>query len=360
MHTQSDVIIDEKIIFSHRFLLHICTAMQLKENFSLKAFNTFGLDVKANRFAEFRDEEELIEGITAAGDVPMMILGGGSNVLFTNDYPGLVLRNAIPGIEALKDDGRQIHIRSGAGVVWHDLVMYCVAHGYGGIENLSLIPGSVGAAPMQNIGAYGVEIKDVFHSLEALHIPTGEIHTFKSDDCRFGYRESVFKRRLKGQYVITSLSLRLDRKATFNTSYGAIEQELERLDKEASIPSISEAVINIRRSKLPDPAQIGNAGSFFKNPVISEELFGTLSKRFPSMPNYAAPAGKKIAAGWLIEQCGWKGKDLGGYGVHDKQALVLVNRGSASGKKLFDLSSEIIQTVEDRFDICLDREVNIV
>ncbi len=334
--------------------------MKVLKNVSLLPYNSFGLDVKAEAYCEFSSEEELIESLDIAGQGPMMILGGGSNVLFRSDFSGTILRNAIPGIAVSKEGENEVIVKSGAGVVWHDLVVYCVEHGYGGIENMSLIPGSSGAAPMQNIGAYGVEIKDVFHSLEALHIATGEVHTFTSKDCAFGYRESVFKRDLKGEYVITSLSLKLSKNPSLNTSYGAIEQELERLGKEASIANISEAVINIRRSKLPDPAVLGNAGSFFKNPVISEKQFELLALKFPSMPNYPAPAGKKIAAGWLIEQCGWKGKDLGGYGVHDRQALVLVNRGQATGDKVFKLSEDIIQSVDRQFGIALEREVNII
>jgi UDP-N-acetylmuramate dehydrogenase len=334
--------------------------MKVHKNVSLLPYNSFGLDVKAEFFCEFSTAEELIESLDIASQGKMMILGGGSNVLFRTDFSGTVLRNTIPGIEVSALGANEVIVKSGAGVVWHDLVMYCVERGYGGIENMSLIPGSSGAAPMQNIGAYGVEIKDVFHSLEALHISTGEVHTFSSKDCAFGYRESVFKRDLKGEYVITSLSLKLSKNSSLNTSYGAIEQELERLEKEASIASISEAVVNIRRSKLPDPAVLGNAGSFFKNPVISDEQFAKLAKKFPSMPNYPAPAGKKIAAGWLIEQCGWKGKDLGGYGVHDRQALVLVNRGKATGDKIFNLSEDIIHTVNEQFGIVLEREVNMI
>ncbi len=336
------------------------SSMKVLKDVSLYQYNTFGLDVKTRGFCEFSSEEELIEALVVGSEGPMMILGGGSNVLFTRDYPGMILRNTIPGIQVVSDEREQVLIQSGAGVVWHELVVYCVKHGYGGIENMSLIPGSVGAAPMQNIGAYGVEIKDVFQSLEALHIPTGEVHTFKAEDCQFGYRESVFKRALKGEYVITTVTLSLSKRPTLNTSYGAIEQELERLGKEASIASISEAVINIRRSKLPDPAQIGNAGSFFKNPVISEVQFKSLEMDFPTIPNYPAPSGKKLAAGWLIEQCGWKGKDLGGYGVHDRQALVLVNRGNATGEKVFQLSEDIIDSVYDRFGISLEREVNVI
>ncbi|NNC84006.1 MAG: UDP-N-acetylmuramate dehydrogenase [Flavobacteriales bacterium] len=334
--------------------------MDFQQNISLKAYNTFGLEVRAEQFASFSNEEELVEGLDLCHAEPSLILGGGSNILLTKDIPGLVLRNEIPGIDISPWNDETYIVRAGAGMVWHDLVSYCVENGLGGIENLSLIPGSVGAAPMQNIGAYGVEIKDVFHGLEALHIPTGEVHRFGLEECRFGYRESVFKRSLKGQYVITRLELRLSKNSTLNTSYGAIEAELERLGKAPSIQSISEAVINIRRSKLPDPQKIGNAGSFFKNPVIESERFEEIRSRYPDIPNYPAPQGVKVAAGWLIEQAGWKGKDLGGYGVHDRQALVLVNRGQATGEKLYRLSKDIIASVHEKYGITLEREVNVI
>lgn len=334
--------------------------MQLEANKSIQALNTFGLDVMARQYAAFRNVDELITALAASSNDKRCILGGGSNVLFTQDYDGVLLHNKIPEIAVLETAGNDVLVRAGAGVSWHEMVLYCVERNLGGIENMSLIPGSVGAAPMQNIGAYGVEIKDVFHSLEALHIISGELHTFDAESCAFGYRESVFKRGLKGQYVITSLTIRLNTKHQLNTSYGAIETELAELGLGASVASISQAVINIRRSKLPDPALIGNAGSFFKNPVLAQAQFAGLIADYPEMPNYPAPNGRKVAAGWLIEQCGWKGMDLGGYGVHDRQALVLVNRGQATGKKLFELSSDIIASVKERYGIILEREVNII
>jgi len=322
--------------------------------------NTFGLEVSADQFCRFRSVDMLREGLERAQGLPKLILGGGSNILFTSDFHGMVLRNEMGGMELIEERDGQVIIEAGSGVVWHDLVIYAVDQGLGGIENMSLIPGSCGAAPMQNIGAYGVEIKDCFHSLKAYHIATGEIHEFKADDCGFGYRESVFKRKLKGQYVILSISLKLSKNPNLNTSYGAIEKELEAMGLDANVKNISDAVIRIRRSKLPDPAIIGNAGSFFKNPVINEELFQTLIQAHPHMPHYPALEGHKLAAGWLIEQCGWKGKDLGGYGVHDKQALVLVNRGQGTGEKLYELSEEIIKSVNERFQVELEREVNII
>jgi UDP-N-acetylmuramate dehydrogenase len=334
--------------------------MEVKAHHSLKSLNTFGLEAKAERFVAVQDLEEARESLTLPGARDAFILGGGSNILITKDVSGLVIHNQIGGITD-DDMGEGRHVISvGAGVVWHDLVMYAVQRGYGGIENLSLIPGSCGAAPMQNIGAYGVEIKEVFHSLDALHIPTGEIHTFQKEDCRFGYRESVFKRERKGQYLITHLHLILEEQAELNTSYGAIQQELEAMEVEPSIQNISQAVINIRKSKLPDPAQIGNAGSFFKNPVLPIDQFEALQARYPDVPNYPAPNGRKVAAGWLIEQAGWKGKDLGGYGVHDRQALVLVNRGGATGEKLYAISQDILDSVQERFGVQLEREVNII
>jgi UDP-N-acetylmuramate dehydrogenase len=290
---------------------------------------------------------------------PLLVLQG-SDILLTKDIAGFTWHNVIAGIEEVDLGEGRHRLTVGAGVPWHELVMFTVEKGYGGLENMSLIPGSCGAAPMQNIGAYGAEIKDVFYQLEALHLPSGEVHTFGKEECRFAYRESVFKRDKKGEYLIVNITLDLDEHASLNTSYGAISQELEDAGVEPSIRSISEAVIRIRQSKLPDPAKIGNAGSFFKNPVIAEDRFEELLERFPTMPNYPAQSGRKVAAGWLIEQAGWKGKDLGGYGVHDRQALVLVNRGKASGQAIYELSQDIISSVEAIYGIRLEREVNII
>lgn len=345
--------------------------MQIQENISLKQYNTFGIDVDAKQFAIFYtiDQlQQLLAYATASGmplNAPaqqLLILGGGSNILFTQDFNGLVLKNELKGIELVKEDASYYYVKAGAGENWHGLVMHCIQHGYAGLENLSLIPGCAGASPMQNIGAYGVEIKDVFESLEAYHIHDKTTVQFTLNDCAFGYRESVFKRRYKGQFIITSVTYRLRKQPVFNTSYGAIEQELEKMGiTELSIKAISQAVINIRSSKLPNPAEIGNAGSFFKNPQIPQQQFNELKQAHPGIPGY--PAGNnevKVAAGWLIEQCGWKGYRDGDTGVHAKQALVLVNYGHASGSDVYALSGRIIESVKQAFNIVLEREVNIV
>lgn len=283
-------------------------------------------------------------------------------MLFTQNFGGLVLKNEIGGIEKIREDDSCVYIRAGAGIQWHQLVMYCVENNYAGIENLSLIPGNVGASPMQNIGAYGVEIKDIFCELEALHIEKGETVRFSLQDCEFGYRESIFKRKYKNQFIITAVTYRLNKVPSFNTSYGAIEQELERMGiQELTIRRISDAVINIRKSKLPDPAEIGNAGSFFKNPEISMTVFLQLKNEFDGIVGYSLENGNvKLAAGWLIEQCGWKGYRKGDAGCHAKQALVLVNYGNAAGSEIFSLSEMIIQSVKEKFGVELEREVNII
>jgi UDP-N-acetylmuramate dehydrogenase len=278
--------------------------------------------------------------ISANTNDPHLILGGGSNILFTKNFDGLVLKNELKGIELVKEDAEHFYVKAAAGENWHQFVLHCIHHGYAGVENLSLIPGNVGASPMQNIGAYGVEIKDVFHSLEAFHLDEKKVVNFSANDCAFGYRESVFKRKYKGQFVILSVTFRLHKHPQFNTTYGAIEQELQQMNvKELSIAAISQAVINIRSSKLPDPKQIGNAGSFFKNPEIPNEQFLQLKKDHPGISAYPLANGNtKLAAGWLIEQCGWKGFREGDAGCHAKQALVLVNYGNATGEQIFDLS----------------------
>jgi len=272
------------------------------------------------------------------------------------------LRNEIRGIEVAREDEAYIYVRAGAGEIWHGFVQQALDRGWAGVENLSLIPGSVGAAPMQNIGAYGVEIKDVFHELSAYHLDEKKVYTFSLDDCEFGYRESIFKRRYKGQFVILDVTFRLNKRPHFHTEYGAIREELEKMQvRELSIQGISQAVIHIRQSKLPDPAQIGNAGSFFKNPTVPREKFEELREQWPGIVGYpVADSGVKLAAGWLIEQCGWKGFRRGDAGCHARQALVLVNYGHASGREIFDLSEEIMQSVQAKFGVGLEREVNII
>ena len=338
--------------------------MRIKENLSLKSYNTFGIDATTKYFAAFENVVELEEILNSKLHTSnsKLILGGGSNVLFTKHFDGIVLKNDIKGIEIIKGDEEFIYIKAGAGENWHQFVLYCVEKNYAGVENLSLIPGNVGASPMQNIGAYGVEIKDVFYELEAFHKHDRAIQKFSVKDCVFGYRESVFKNKYKDQFIITNVTYRLSKKPSFNTSYGAINQELEKMGvNDLTINAISQAVINIRTSKLPDPKQVGNAGSFFKNPIVSNNQFNELKQTFPGL--IAFPSGAehtKLAAGWLIEQCGWKGYRKGDAGCFAKQALVLVNYGEATGKDIFDLSEKIIQSVQDKFKITLEREVNII
>lgn len=337
--------------------------MQIEENVALKPFNTFGIAAQARYMAacssidDFRELREWKAFYTS----PKLILGGGSNILFTKDYDGLVIKNNFKGIAVVDDTAEHIYIKAGAGENWHQFVLHCVQNNYAGIENLSLIPGNVGASPMQNIGAYGVEIKDVFHQLEAVDISSGELVVFKANECNFGYRESIFKNIAKDKYIITSVTYRLSKTPHFNTSYGAIEQELENMGAEVSIAAISQAVINIRSSKLPNPKVIGNAGSFFKNPVVPTEKATELKTQYPNLASYVVDDNTvKLAAGWLIEQSGWKGKNLGNYGVHDKQALVLVNYGNAKGIDIFNLSTQIKEDVLKKFGVELEREVNII
>lgn len=332
--------------------------MQIQQNKSLKQYNTFGINAIAKEYAEFESVEDLKQIDLQKNH---LILGGGSNILFTKNVDGLVLKNNIREIEVVKETEEHVILKAGAGENWHQLVLYTVDRGLGGMENLSLIPGNTGASPMQNIGAYGVEIKDIFHSLEAYNVADKDMVLFKNADCKFGYRESVFKNQYKGQFIICSVSFRLQKKPSINTSYGAISQELEKMGViNPSIKDVSNAVINIRSSKLPDPKNTGNAGSFFKNPVVEKDLADSLKLSYPSMPYFPTGNKVKLAAGWLIEQCGWKGYRKGDAGCYDKQALVLVNYGSASGNEIYNLSEEILQSVKEKFKVTLEREVNIL
>jgi len=337
--------------------------MRVQENTSLKRLNSFGIDASARYFVEVNNQEEVIAFSSEPqfADMPLLILGGGSNILLRHDFNGVVLKVGFSGIDLLREDADHYYLKVGAGENWHALVMHCVANGYAGIENLSLIPGNVGAAPMQNIGAYGVELKDVFEQLVAIDLKSGESREFSIDECQFGYRDSIFKNELRDRYMIASVTLRLSKVARLNTSYGAIEQELEAMQiGEVDISSISQAVTNIRSSKLPDPAALGNAGSFFKNPIVSEEEFLQVRADHPDVVSYPADEGVKIAAGWLIDQCGWKGKRIGEVGVHENHALVLANYGNATGDDIYNLSEEILDSVRAKFNISLEREVNIV
>lgn len=336
--------------------------MNITENISVKSYNSFGIDIITRYFATFSSTNELLNLLEDYRAKNVLVLGGGSNILFTKPYEGLIIKNELKGIELLHEDSECYFVRAQAGENWHRFVQYCIEHNYAGVENLSLIPGNVGASPMQNIGAYGVEIRDVFYALEACHLKDHTMHRFGLADCHFGYRESVFKNKYLNQFAIMNVTFRLRKQPVFQTGYGAIEQELAKMQiSKLTIKAISEAVINIRSSKLPDPAKIGNAGSFFKNPLIPLTHFKELKKSYPSIPGYPAKENKiKIAAGWLIEQCGWKGYRKSDAGCYEKQALVLVNYGNASGQEILDLSESIIQTVLAKFQITLEREVNIL
>jgi len=335
--------------------------MEIIKNISLKPYNTFGIDVAASRFVEVVSGDNL-KDVLIENNQPHLILGGGSNVLFTKDFDGIVIKNSIKGIRVVKEDDDVVVLKVGAGEVWHEFVLFCIANNYAGVENLSLIPGCVGASPMQNIGAYGVEVKDVITEVEAIDLRDYSTKIFQNSECEFDYRSSIFKTSQKGNYFITSVSFKLNKKAVINTSYGAIEAELERMTVfSATIKDVSDAVINIRSSKLPDPKEIGNSGSFFKNPIVTKEQKNKIVENYPDAPNYSQPNGTfKMAAGWLIEKCGWKGKRIDNYGVHKNQALVLVNYGGAKGSDIFDLSEQIITSVNDVFGIELEREVNIL
>lgn len=336
----------------------------IQTNTSLLPYNTFGIDAKARFFTNFNSIEEaktLLENEEIKKS-NKLFLGGGSNILLTKDFDGFVLQNKIGGIEIINETDEHIFIKAGAGVVWHQFVLFCIENNYAGVENLSLIPGTVGAAPMQNIGAYGVEIKDIFSELEALHIETLETHRFGLEECKFGYRESIFKHEAKGKYVILNVTFRLNKTPVFHVEYGAIKDTLAEMGiTDLSIKAISDAVIHIRQSKLPNPAKIGNAGSFFKNPEISKALFEELKISFPTIPSYPInETTVKVPAGWLIEQAGWKGVRRGNIGVHTKQALVLVNYGGGNGNDIKQLALDIQASVFEKFQIKIHPEVNFI
>ncbi|HET8572319.1 MAG TPA: UDP-N-acetylmuramate dehydrogenase [Edaphocola sp.] len=336
--------------------------IEIEKNISLLPYNTFGMARNASamslithedQLAELPGHEEYQQGI--------LVLGGGSNFLFTTDVREWVIRNNIKGKRIIDEDKDFVWVEAGGGEVWHNFVLYTVQSGFGGLENLSLIPGKVGAAPVQNIGAYGAEIKDTLFRVKAWDLQQKCFRIFSNIDCRLGYRDSIFKNQYKGRFMITSVIFQLRKKPVFNIEYGGIRKELEVMGlKELSLKAVSDAVTRIRRSKLPDPAVVGNAGSFFKNPVISSDRFGRLESRFPEIPFYETGAGQyKIPAAWLIEQCGWKGFRDGNIGVHPRQALVLVNYGGGNGKSIYDLSQKIILSVSEKFGILLEREVQV-
>ena len=332
------------------------------QEYDLTGKLTFNVPAKSSFYTEVFTDEELRDALNWARENShvILLLGGGSNMLFHNDFNGLVIQIGHKGIKVIEDDGRRVEVEVGAGEVWHDFVIQTIEKGWGGIENLSLIPGCVGASPMQNIGAYGVEIVDVLKHVEAVNLASGELKRFTTEECELGYRESIFKGREKGNWAIVRVAFTLDRSSDLKMSYGAIETELQHIPlEERTHKDVSDAVIRIRQSKLPDPAVLGNAGSFFKNPIITKDEFEVIASNHPGIPNYPAKNGRvKLAAGWLIDKAGWKGHDRGTHGVHDKQALVLVNKGGATGKEVWALAQDIIESVKQKYNITLEPEVN--
>ena len=336
--------------------------MQTKKNISLKSYNTFGIEVKAQLLIDIESEEELkqVYQSNELMALPKLVLGGGSNILFTKNQRKAILKINIKGIEVLDQKDHEVRVKVGAGEIWHQFVLWCLDHNLGGVENLSLIPGTVGAAPIQNIGAYGVELKDVFDSLEAYEIKSGKVRLFDKEQCQFNYRNSFFKGSGKDQYVITSVTFKLTTKPRLNVSYGDIQQRLNDQGLQINIHNISESVIHIRQTKLPDPIKIGNAGSFFKNPIIEKPLHDALKLIHEDLPHYPVDSKNiKIPAAWLIEQCGWKGKRTDQIGVHDRQPLVLVNYGGGKGLDILKLSKKIQVSIQKKFGIDLKTEVNI-
>lgn len=337
--------------------------MVVQRNYSLKEVNTFGVNCIANYFTCFNNIEKLKEILNYfKTKKEKLVLGGGSNILFTQNFDGLILKNEILGIEILAENNRDVTLRVGAGENWHKFVLYCIENNFAGIENLSLIPGNVGACPIQNIGAYGVEVKDVISKVEGFFINNLEPFEFNNQSCRFGYRDSIFKQEIKGNAVITYVTFTLKKQPTFNISYGAIQQELDKMQIPAlTLKAVSDAVIAIRSSKLPNIKEVGNAGSFFKNPEVTTEKYQSLKNLFPNLVAYALPNGSyKLAAGWLIEFCGFKGYRIGDAGCYTKQALVLVNYANATGQDIYNLSKTIIDKVKNTFGVILEREVNII
>ena len=331
--------------------------MKIIDNCPLKERHTFGMDVKADRLIEFANEDELKSALTGAVK-PLLFMGGGSNLLFLNNYAGTVFHSVIDDINIVAEDDKSISLRVGSGVVWDDFVAYCVEKGWWGVENLSLIPGEVGASAVQNIGAYGVEVKDVLQSIEAISVDDLSKRIFTNAECNYGYRDSIFKNSLKGKYVITYVTYRLSKIANPNIGYGALKSVLT---ENPSLQEIRDAIITVRNSKLPDPKVYGNAGSFFMNPVIPMEQFVELQSRYPEIPSYPALEGYiKVPAGWLIEKSGWKGKSLGNAAVYEKQALVLINRGGATGMEIKHLADTVIADVKEIFGITLHAEVNYI
>lgn len=332
-------------------------------NYSLLPYNTFGMNVKAARFVEYESVDELRHFLCERQDknVPLLHVGKGSNLLFVSDYRGIVLHSGIKGIQVVQETDDFVDLRVGAGEIWDDLVDYTVRKGWYGAENLSLIPGEVGASAVQNIGAYGVEAKDLIVSVETVSVATGEPRVFTNEECRYAYRESIFKQELKGKYIVTYVTYRLKKHPVYHLDYGNIRAELEKENETLSLAVLRRIIIRIREAKLPDPEKIGNAGSFFMNPIVPVAQFEALCKEYPDMPHYKVDENRvKIPAGWMIDRCGWKGKHVGRVGVHDKQALVLVNLGGATGEEVVRLSEEIVRSVEEKFGITICPEVNFI
>ena len=337
--------------------------MEIRKDYSLLPHNTFGMDVKASLFIEYASVEELKDILRqySLQDGTWLHIGGGSNLLFTDDYPGIILHSAIKGFEVISEDADEVIVRAGAGEVWDDFVAYTVEQGWYGAENLSLIPGEVGASAVQNIGAYGMEAKDLIVKVETVEVATGDVRVFNNEECGYAYRESVFKHSLKGQYIVTKVSYRLSKTPSFHLDYGNVRAELEKRGSELTLPNVRQTIIDIREAKLPDPKVQGNAGSFFMNPIVPRAQFESLLAVYPQMPHYEVDAERvKIPAAWMIDQCGWKGKRLGNAGVHDKQALVLVNVGGATGEEVIRLSEAIQKSVFDKFGISISPEVNFI
>lgn len=337
--------------------------MNIQHNYPLLAHNTFGMDVKASVFVEYESEEELKEILLhrLCPEGKWLHIGGGSNLLFTGDFDGMILHSAIKGFEVVSENEDEVLVRAGAGEVWDDFVAYTVEKGWYGAENLSLIPGEVGASAVQNIGAYGVEAKDLIAQVETVEVSTGQERVFGNAECGYAYRESVFKNALKGKYIVTHVTYRLSKKPAYRLDYGNVRAELEKRGCELTLENVRRTIIDIRESKLPDPKVQGNAGSFFMNPIVPRPLFEELQGKYPSMPFYEVDAERvKIPAGWMIDQCGWKGKQLGNAGVHHKQALVLVNCGGAIGQEIIALSEEIQRSVFDKFGVRIHPEVNFI
>jgi UDP-N-acetylmuramate dehydrogenase len=336
--------------------------MQIIENQSLKSYNTFGIEANARLFADCRSREEIRHVIEkySGNRLPICILGGGSNILFTRNFDGLIIKNSVKGIEKLNEDNELVHLKVSAGEDWDGFVAYCVEQGFSGIENLSLIPGNVGSCPIQNIGAYGMEVKETIESVEVFDMENLEERTFSNEECNFGYRDSIFKHALKGKLTIVAVNFLLSKKAEFVMNYGNVAEELKKYDK-INLSSIRDAIIQIRRRKLPDPAVIGNAGSFFKNPIIEAAQAVEIKKYYPSMPHFVKSERKvKVPAAWLIEQCGWKGRRMGAAGVHENQPLVIVNHGNATGTEIVSLAKAVKDSVRMKFNIELEFEVNIL